>query len=440
MSEKSVNRKAREEQLHRKRMEQYQIDLDQRRERERREAIERKIQEEIKRLSSENDSADESRKPDIEQDKYIRTEKEIEASSKRNLTFSKPKTSDDRLRDYLLSKGHLKKQTKATLENSRQKKEETKSKPELKTLRQDNTHLGSMKCYVYGSNRINRCRKCGNKDLALVAIQYSPRVKVFYNVRLCPECNIYYLPYKAYIQHSKDWYVLNSSELVGMAGAKKETKNYSSGKVLNPGGNSERSYDTEPYFITAHDFVVRQNVFKCRHKGHVIRDIQAMIATINRQGDVSELTVSAGYCPDCNTYFMMDSIYNKIKHGGIPICRTMDSKSYERNDFTDSSYGNPASESVLKQFGYSVSMVDDIPSIQRKKILESIVDNKVLTKSEVISYLNYFINYRKNQKKDDGSLKYAHAISCWCEDRDWLDAYNLGKSTAVRVKRIITNK
>ena len=152
MNEKSVNRKAREEQLHRKRMEQYQIDLDLRRERERREAIERKIQEEIKRLSSGDDSADESREPDIEQDKYIRTEKEIEASSKRNITFSKPKTSDDRLRDYLLSKGHLKKQTKATLEDSRQKKEETKSKPELKTIRQNNTHLGSMKCYVYGSN------------------------------------------------------------------------------------------------------------------------------------------------------------------------------------------------------------------------------------------------------------------------------------------------
>ena len=438
MSEKSANRKAREEQLHRKRMEQYSIDLEQRRERERREAIERKIQEEIKRLSSENDNADESLKPDLDQDKFIRTEKENEASAKRNLSFSKPKTYDDRLRDYLLSKGHLKKQTKASLVDSGQKKEETSSKPELKTSIQYNNRFGSKKCYVYGLNKINRCRKCGNKDLVLVAIQYSPRVKVFYNVRLCPECNIYYLPYKAYSQHSKDWYVLNSSELAGMAEAKKEEKNSSKIKVSNSRGNSLPSYDTKPYSITAHDFVVRQNVFKCRCKGHVIRDIQAMIATINRQGDVSEIAVSAGYCPDCNTYFMMDSIYNKIKHSGIPICRTMDSKSYEKSDFTNSSYGNLASESVLKQFGYSVSVVDDIPSIQRKKILASIVDNKVLTKSEVISYLNYFINYRKNQKKDDGSLKYAHAISCWREDLDWLDTYDVEKAEVVRVKRIIT--
>ena len=436
MSKKSSNKKAMEEQLHRKRMEQYRIDLDQRRERERREAIERKIQEEIKRLSSENDN---SRKADLEQDKYIRAEKENEASSKRNISISKPKTYDDRLRDYLLSKGHLKTQKRTTSEDFRQNKNETSSKSELKTSRQDNNRFGSKKCYVYGLNKIKRCRKCGNKDLALVAIQHSPRVKVFYNVRLCTECNIYYLPYKAYSQHSNDWFVLNSSELAGMAEAIKEEKNSSKIKVSNSGGTSLPSYDTKPYSITAHDFVVRQNVFKCRCKGHVIRDIQAMIATINRQGDVSEITVSAGYCPDCNTYFMMDSIYNKIKHSGIPICRTMDSKSYEKSDFTNSSYGNLASESVLKQFGYSVSMVDDIPSIQRKKILASIVDNKVLTKSEVISYLNYFINYRKNQKKDDGSLKYAHAISCWCEDRDWLDTYDVEKAEVVRVKRIITS-
>lgn len=107
--------------------------------------------------------------------------------------------------------------------------------------------------------------------------------------------------------------------------------------------------------ITAHDFVVRLDIFKCRNKGHHIQDIQATFTTINRLGNVTKIKAPAGYCPDCKMYFIMDNIYQRIKHSGIPICRTMDEKSFistaSLGRSAMSPYGHLAQESVLKQFG-----------------------------------------------------------------------------------------
>lgn len=196
--------------------------------------------------------------------------------------------------------------------------------------------------------------------------------------------------------------------------------------------------------ITAHDFVVRLGVLKCRNKGHHVQDIQATFTTISRMGNVTKITVPAGYCPNCKMYFIMDSIYQRIKHSGIPICRTMDEKSYNSSAGLDmsvlSSYGNLAQESVLKQFGYSVSQEEDLSREQRRNILSAIMDYNVLTKSEIISYLEYFINSRKKQKNADGSLKFREALERWREDLDWIGGYKIGTFREVAIKRIITNK
>lgn len=197
-------------------------------------------------------------------------------------------------------------------------------------------------------------------------------------------------------------------------------------------------------FITAHDFVVRLGVLKCRHNNHRLEDIQAVITTISRQGTVTQISIPAGYCQNCNTYFIMDSVYRRIKHYGIPICRTMDEKSYKSlsNDpsVINSPYDRLAQESVLRQFGYSVNQIEDLPIEQRRLILSAIVDYDVLTKNEIISYLEYFINNRKNQKNRDGSLRYESAIKKWKEDRDWISGYRIGDFKKVAVGRIITYK
>ena len=194
------------------------------------------------------------------------------------------------------------------------------------------------------------------------------------------------------------------------------------------------------YIITAHDFVVRRAVFKCMHNNHQIEDIKAVFTTISRLGTVNKITIPAGYCSTCNMYFIMESTYNRIKKSGIPICRTMDEKNYLKSNTTGIYYNGLASESVLMQFGYTVSKQDDLPAEQRRRILAAIVDNDVLKRNEVVSYLDYFINQRKNQKNKDGSLRYKDAIDKWRADRAWINQYKLGSYKEVVIGSIVTGK
>lgn len=202
-------------------------------------------------------------------------------------------------------------------------------------------------------------------------------------------------------------------------------------------GDSKASNKNGDHIITAHDFVVRRTVFKCKHNNHHIEDVKAVFTTITRQGTVNKITIPAGYCSTCNMYFIMESTYKRIKNSGIPICRTMDEKSYENNISTGLYNNNLAPESVLMQFGYNVSQKDDLPVEQRRRILAAIVDNKVLKRNEVVSYLDYFINQRKNQKNKDGSLRYKDAMDKWRMDRAWINQYKLGSYKEVLIRSIV---
>lgn len=136
----------------------------------------------------------------------------------------------------------------------------------------------------------------------------------------------------------------------------------------------------------------------------------------------------------------MESTYKRIKDSGIPICRTLDEKNYLKNNVSELYYNGLASESVLMQFGYNVSQQDNLPAEQRRIILASIVDNGILKRNEVVSYLDYFINQRRKQKNKDGSLKYKDAMDKWCADRTWINQYKLGSYKEVIVESIVTGK
>ena len=69
-------------------------------------------------------------------------------------------------------------------------------------------------------------------------------------------------------------------------------------------------------------------------------------------------------------------------------------------------------------------------SARRQKILALLVDNKVLTRSEIISYLDFFINQRKHQ------YRYEKAIDKWESDREFISEYKSGVYSQYGVKAI----
>lgn len=171
--------------------------------------------------------------------------------------------------------------------------------------------------------------------------------------------------------------------------------------------------------IGIRDFVVRRNVFKCMHSSHKLENIVATINIIDNQNEEKLIRVNAGYCTNCKLFFIMESTYNNLKSKGIPICRISDEKTYLKNYSVNGMV--LAQESILMQYGYNVNQLEGLSSSRRQKILAVLIDKRILGKSEIISYLDFFISQRQTQSK------YQIAISKWEADREFVENYRIGE-------------
>lgn len=197
-------------------------------------------------------------------------------------------------------------------------------------------------------------------------------------------------------------------------------------KHLSERIGSEREHDNK---IRVKYFVVRRTVFKCMHEGHALKNIDGIIEIINDKGDVIQAKVPAGYCPSCDVFFIMESTYQRLKMRGTPICRISDEKTYMKSSINPNGM-RLAQESVLMQYGYSVSQQEGLSGNRRCKILAILIDNDILTRTEIISYLDFFINQRKNNSK------YEKAIVKWEMDREFVSEYRTGAYTKYGISGI----
>ena len=97
---------------------------------------------------------------------------------------------------------------------------------------------------------------------------------------------------------------------------------------------------------------------------------------------------------------------------------------YETNNvlkqYDDESEFNPstlAQESILKEYGYTVSQKENLSEEERHTIIEEVIDNGDMTKSQVINLLESMINLRQYQDK------YKIAISKWKKDIEFVKKY-----------------
>lgn len=69
------------------------------------------------------------------------------------------------------------------------------------------------------------------------------------------------------------------------------------------------------------DFVVKMNVFKCINSNHHIEDVNAIVNVIEKSGKRCFEEIKAGYCKECNVYFITNITYEKMRSKGIVLCR-----------------------------------------------------------------------------------------------------------------------
>ena len=180
--------------------------------------------------------------------------------------------------------------------------------------------------------------------------------------------------------------------------------------------------------IDVKDFLVRRSVFKCMHSKHQVTDIVAAVRVVGDDGKAQLVKITAGYCEQCRVYFILESTYIRLRNMGVVLCRICDEKSYLKNSWINGM--RLAQESILMQFGYTVSQEESLSASRRQKILAVMIDNKVLSKSEIISYLDFFINQRQYQSK------FELAVSKWEMDRDFVQEYRTGEYTQFGVNAI----
>lgn len=322
-------------------------------------------------------------------------------------------------------------------------------------------------CYVYGTKKIKSCLKC-NKGLSTRAILFKSKNNkdASCQVKYCASCDIYYMHFTVFDLHSNSWILLNADELPKLKNEyykKMETilehKNESELQIKKREIEQETDISKEQRLteernrlmynktgieegkevvehLNGHsnniqytDFVVRRATFKCMYQNHQLKNIDATVEIINGNGEIEQTKVSAGYCPNCNVFFIMESTFQDLKRRGTPVCRISDEKSYLKNNCFVNGV-KLAQESILMQYGYNVSQEEGLSDTRRRKILALLVDNKILTRSDIISYLDFFINQRKYQHK------FEKAIEKWESDREFISKYQIGTYTQYSIHGI----
>ena len=86
--------------------------------------------------------------------------------------------------------------------------------------------------------------------------------------------------------------------------------------------------------------------------------------------------------------------------------------------------------SPLRLCGYSVNQQDGYSKTERQYIISRVISKGILSKSEVVRYLEHFIN-RNGQKASNGL-----ALEKWKEDLDFALKYKMSEQIEFQVKYI----
>ena len=179
--------------------------------------------------------------------------------------------------------------------------------------------------------------------------------------------------------------------------------------------------------IDFRDFFIYTDTFGCAHD---LEHITAYIPVL-MNGIVNDREIDAYHCSECGLYYIMEKDFYNIKYsGGIILCKIMSLQEYKEYK-RQLQYGELQAQSELKMIGYNVNAKDDLSEKTRRVILQSALDERVLTKDRIKSYIKYFIMLNEKDKHKE------RAIRKWRSDLAWLDGANISAERKVGVKRIV---
>lgn len=161
----------------------------------------------------------------------------------------------------------------------------------------------------------------------------------------------------------------------------------------------------------------------CHTRNH---EIEQATAILTGRNDL-DIKLNVEHCKVCGKFYMSYSVYERYreKHGMLLGRLKMDSASTVGfQDIVLSEF------SPLKLCGYSVNQQDGYSRVERQYIISKVIEKGVLRKSEVIRYLEYFIN-RNGQKSSN-----ATALGKWKEDLDFTLKFKMSEQSEYQITHI----
>lgn len=162
----------------------------------------------------------------------------------------------------------------------------------------------------------------------------------------------------------------------------------------------------------------------CVRYGHQSSNIAASIAV-----DTGEtVRVPATHCWKCNINFMNKDYYNYLKKK----YRFIVANFCEIDDvgYPSLETGKMAAESPLKLCNYSVDKDSVLSDSKRQQLLADILQNGILTKSQILQYLSHFINF--NGRKSS----HYRALQRWKMDYDFVAQLRIDEHPVVDIDEV----
>lgn len=180
--------------------------------------------------------------------------------------------------------------------------------------------------------------------------------------------------------------------------------------------------------LNTHTLLVRTNIFQCVKYKHKLQDIFAKIRIVHISGTTETLTIPAGYCADCDRYYILESEFEKVRHKGILVCKLT-----EYTKITSSIFRNAElqTESLLFMLGYNVNAKQNLSRKQRWTLLDIIIQEKIMTKMQIMSHLNSMLLMNMDRPSFDA------AVAKWSEDLKYVSTYKDDSMREISVNEII---
>lgn len=167
------------------------------------------------------------------------------------------------------------------------------------------------------------------------------------------------------------------------------------------------------------------------HKGTIIcqrdeHNVIAATAVFTGKND-STIELSVNYCKDCNRFFINYVSYEEYRNRYGILIGNIVLEDEQKNTLSDIVL---ADASPLKLCGYSVNQQDAYTKETRQYIISKIIEQGIMPKSEIIRYLEYFININGRRKGND------LAVSKWRDDLNFTLAYEIHNQDHYKIDEV----